>query len=397
MMTIFLKKESIFPILILFGNFLSTLATFMMLPILALHSMKEFRLTASEVGLLCAIWPTVLCSTTIFFGAIADKFGHGKILKIGLLFQVSSFILMAYSVSITEFAIAQVLFGLGKSFFDSAIKAIFVLSSPQDRLPFFFRIRYMLVNVACIIGPVFGVLLYDVIRKQTFLISGLIYALFLILFLFLEPASIQFHRAVALVAKSSFKYQISKMLQDKFLLVWIISSFVILFVFGAYESMMPLVLSNEARVLTFGYLLSLNGCTVVLIQLLLFICKDLRSEYQLTVFGFIGFVSGFLVFSLPIESEYKFFVGTFLFSCGEAFLFPQMEIKLNSMSPENNKATYFGIAEIKQSGFFIGPIFGGLIYEHFGRKMLFMSCSIMLIFSAIIYIRILMSRTEEIF
>lgn len=219
-----------------------------------------------KVGLICAIWPIVLCSTTIFFGAIADKIGHGRALKIGLFFQVTAFILMSYSISVTQFITAQVLFGLGKSFFDSSIKAIFAFSFPHDRLPFFFRMRYLLNNAGCIIGPIVGVVLYESIGKHTFLVSSALYATFLLLFSFMNPVFTRSNYAKESIDGSVSKYQSIKMLQDKNLLVWILSSFVILFVFGAYESMMPLVLSDESSFIKFGYLVSLNGFTVVLVQ-----------------------------------------------------------------------------------------------------------------------------------
>ncbi|KAB8030709.1 hypothetical protein GCL57_06975 [Fluviispira multicolorata] len=60
-------------------------------------------------------------------------------------------------------------------------------------------------------------------------------------------------------------------------------------------------------------------------------------------------------------------------------------IYLNYISPKKYKATYFGIVEIKQAGFFLGPIIGGFIYDHFGRKTLFMSCTFLLALSAILY------------
>jgi MFS family permease len=354
--------------------------------------MHAFELTASKVGLICAIWPIVLCSTTIFFGAIADKIGHGRALKIGLFFQFTAFILMSYSISVTQFITAQVLFGLGKSFFDSSIKAIFAFSFPQDRLPFFFRMRYLLNNAGCIIGPIVGVVLYDSIGKHTFLVSSALYATFLLLFSFMSPVFTRSNYAKESIDGSVSKYQSIKMLQDKNLLVWILSSFVILFVFGAYESMMPLVLSDESSFIKFGYLVSLNGFTVVLVQVFFLMFKNLNSEYKLTLFGFLGFISGFLAFSIPVFGEYKFLLGAFLFSLGEALLFPQMEIKLNDMSPDSNKAAYFGASEIKQAGFFVGPILGGIMYEQFGQKILFIGCSAMLIFSASIYIKTLLRK-----
>lgn len=389
------KKNELFPFLILFGSFLNVIATFMMLPILALHAMKEFKLTASEVGLVCAIWPAVLCSTTLFFGIIADKFGHRKALKFGLTFQLLSFFLMACSTNISEFVIAQIFFGLGKSFFDTSIKAIFVSSCPSDRLPYFIRMRYLLVNIGCVLGPLVGVFLYDLIGKKSFFISSSVYVFFMLLFFFIEPKTYKLSQATLAITKLISIRELIKLFQDKYLIVWIFSSLIIVFVFGIYESMMPIILSSEAQIINFGYLLSLNGCSVIIIQILLLKYKIFENEYWLTLFGFTGFIFGFIIFSLPIESEYKFLVGTFFFSCGEALLFPQMEIKLNSMSPKNNKATYFGVSEIKQAGFFLGPAIGGFIYEQSGRIALFSSCSILLMISAIFYMKLLFANLTK--
>ncbi|KAB8030708.1 MFS transporter [Fluviispira multicolorata] len=394
MSKIYFNKNRLFPFLLLIGGFLSVLANFMMLPILALHAMNVFKLTAFGVGIICAIWPAILCTTTIFFGAFADRIGHEKALKIGLLFQILSFFLMSRSNSVTEFAISQVLFGLGKSFFGSSIRALLVSTCPQDRLPYFLRVNFFLINAACMIGPLAGVFLYDFFAKKTFLVCSLIYTFFLILFLFIEPSPETIHCSVKSEQRSSIIWSaVFQLCKNKNLLVWIIASFAIVFVFGVYESMMPLVLSIETKAIKFGFLLSLNGGTIALIQVLFLTFKStLKAEYRITILGFAGFISGFFMFSLPILGEYKFLIGTLLFSCGEALLSPQMEIKLNDLSPEKYKATYFGISEIKQAGFFLGPLIGGLIYEEFGRSVLFISCTIILILSALLYIRTLHFR-----
>ncbi|MDD3267395.1 MAG: hypothetical protein PHC75_09495, partial [Burkholderiales bacterium] len=83
----------------------------------------------------------------------------------------------------------------------------------------------------------------------------------------------------------------------------------------------------------------------------------------------------------------RFIIGTIAFSLGESYLFPQMELLLNKLSPDNLKATYFGAIEIRQIGFFLGPVCGGMIYHEYGAICLFIFCSIFLFLISILYMK----------
>lgn len=390
MMCYFTNKNNVIVIFMLICGFMSVLSNFMMLPVLAIYAKESFGLNAVQVGFVCGIWPLVLTITTLYSGFIADKFGHWKILILGLCILSISFVLMGLSDLLYIFLFSLILFGIGKSLLSPSIRALLVINCDTHKLNTVLRVNYLCINIACIIGPLLGVVLYTKFNRHGFLFSfatyGILFFIIAVIWFFMP----QF-KAKSIESNNSkhqrlrFKDALN-LLKSKSLFIWLITSTTILFMFGLYESITPLVLVDERAMIQFGYLLSINGIVVVLSQLILLVFKKLISELSATVLGFLFFILGFYLFSIHSFGDMRFIIGTVAFSLGESFLFPQLEILLNKLSPKDLKATYFGVTEIRQVGFFLGPVCGGFIYYSFGSSSMFIGCAAILFSMSVIYL-----------
>lgn len=364
---------------LLLGSSLSTFGIFLSLPLVSMHVLQVFHLSTYEIGFLAGIWPITVTSCSFLCGMAADRWGYLLALRLSALINSMAFIFLALAPSVPAFAIGLILFGLGKGFFDSSIRSAMTCVCPVNLREKYFRIRYMLQNVACIVGPLVGVVAYKYLEAWAFGLSSFAYVLFFLLALLLKSKDFKSAHdsvAISLLAKL-------RVARDMRLLSLVLSGVLLLMAYGAYEAFMPVVVANSSgHRPEFGILVSWNAAVVVIFQLVHLRFLTSFSTLKSAALGAILMMSGFLIFSLEFEPYVLSFVAVLIFSIGEGFLSPCFDILIDKIAPARQKALYFGAGEFKQVGFFLGSAAGGLVLGIGGNRLLFLSCAAWIALSA---------------
>lgn len=372
------KRKSMWILLI--GGGLSTLGIFISVPLISLHAFKVFGLSPYHIGLLSGIWPATVFIFSIFSGMAADRWGYLWAIRTSAAINILAFLIMAECKSVHFFAVGLVVFGIGKSFFDSSIRAAMGRLSTEESREKYFRIRYTLQNIGCVIGPLIGIFAYNLYGAGAFAFTSSMYILFFLTAVFgLRTSAFKSTEKVVLL---KFIEKI-KILRDPRLFILIICGVLILMTYGTYESFMPVIISSATTLRpSFGLLVSLNAVTVIIFQI--FHLRYLsRLSLRISIFaGAVLMFIGFLTFMLPHERYLMSFIAVVLFSLGEGFLFPAYEILMDRISPQNQKALYFGAGELKQIGFFIGPVLGGMIFSVGNGLLIFFACAVWIALAA---------------
>lgn len=79
-----------------------------------------------------------------------------------------------------------------------------------------------------------------------------------------------------------------------------------------------------------------------------------------------------------------FIIAMIMFTIGEIFAFPTMNVMIDEIAPDTQKATYLGAAQFKNLGGFIGPIFGGWLLTHYIDYM-FVIIALLVLCSSVVY------------
>ncbi len=235
----------------------------------------------------------------------------------------------------------------------------------------------MFQNISCVIGPLIGISIYQPGSGNAFGLAALCLLLsFIIALFFIKNHHCQTHAHKANISL----FQSLSVLTDRNLLFWIVSSICILIAYGVFESLMPVVIANAPEVRpTFGILVSLNALSVIVFQLIyLRFFKHMPIKRSIHI-GFILIILGFALFSLNWFPFIMTLIATVIFSAGETLLFPCIETIMGKIASNRKKAIYFASGELRQIGFFIGPIMGGIILEYAGSVSLFLMCTVILI------------------
>jgi len=123
---------------ILFDNMLLELGFSVVFPLMSVHFVEQLGWPAVIVGIALAIWQFIQSGTSIFGGAIADRFGVRPILVFGMLLRAAGFGLMAYADRAWILMLACALAAIGGMLFSPCRTALVIkLVRPRERGRFF--------------------------------------------------------------------------------------------------------------------------------------------------------------------------------------------------------------------------------------------------------------------
>ena len=170
--------------------------------------------------------------------------------------------------------------------------------------------------------------------------------------------------------------------------------------YAQVESTFPLHLQQnfENYKTVFAAIITFNGCVVIALQI--WIAK--RTEH---VSAYLVVAASYLLFAI-VSVGYGFvpifaillFV-EFLFTIGEMLNGPHIQKVISVIAPEEHRGWYFSVFGMNwQLSRAIGPILGGLLFSHYGGKMMFAVLAAIILIAGIAqtrYIRSLNHKKEE--
>ncbi|MGE7948880.1 MFS transporter [Lysinibacillus sp. NPDC093688] len=344
---------------ILIGTMITRIASFMMIPFLALYLLNHFNLSPVWIGVALGIAPLFATVGALLGGYINDRFNRKYIIIITCIIWAAVFLGFTFAPSVIFFTVLNALNGLCRAFFEPGTQALMMDYVDESRKKRLFSIRYTLINIAAVIGPLVGVLLAKLAdARATFVIASIvffIFAMFLLYFFKKYPTKQQF------LSKDVKVTQIfSTFVQDKKLFYFILGSIIIFIGYSQYDSTLPqlidLKVSNGVEL--FSYLIVVNSVTVLILQLpISLLIEKLPNIYSLII-GVSAFTIGLYLLGSS-KTYWMFCFSMVIFAIGEVFCFPIMSIVIEEIAPNNQKSIYFGASQLRSLGSFIGPVLGG--------------------------------------
>ena len=369
---------------LLAGMVFSRTASFMTLPFLAIYMQNELDAAPILIGL--AVGISSLASTFGGFwgGYLTDLFGRKKIILLAMVGWAMAFFGFAFAHSVWVFILLNALNGLSRAFFEPSSQAFMIDHTEQEKRRRLFSIRYTLVNLSAVIGPLIGVVIAKANSMATpFIITGSLYV-FCFLFFFIVLRNVE--EVHSQKAPQQLKGLVQTLLQDRTLLFMIIGSVFASFVFSQTNSTLSqlLNLTMEDGVTLFSILIATNAFTVLILQLPLSILTEKMSVKTSLFIGSILLIVGMFAFYLA-NSWTLYIVAMVIISLGEIFIVPMIGVMIEMIAPEHQKATYIGVMQFQSLGSFLGPIFGGWMIVHF-TSQLFLIITLVAVLMMICYL-----------
>ncbi|MDF5980266.1 MFS transporter [Pseudomonas aeruginosa] len=160
----------------LVGTLLTRGAYFMVWPFLALLLWREFRLSASAIGLLLALATVCGALSGIYTGWLSDRFGRKRLIFFGTSLSGLSFVLLGFSGQPLSYGLAISGVSIGCALLESSCKAL-IGDRVEDRRSRELALycRYFLINLGAALGPLIGLTLGVAAQAGTFLVTALVY------------------------------------------------------------------------------------------------------------------------------------------------------------------------------------------------------------------------------
>lgn len=375
---------------LLFFTLVIRFSYFMAWPFIAVIMTQNYHMSPIAIGV--AMTSSALFSVVLgmYGGQISDRLGRRVILLLGCGFSALGYSLLAQAAGMGLFIIGLMIIGVSFAWVDPPLRALMSdLLVDRRRRALALQMRYYLINVAAVFGPLVGIAFGLTSQKGTFLITGLTYIPFFVYVLLFIPAgklvkeqdgdgvTVKLHQVIGIIAR------------DNIYIAGLLCSILCSVVFIHYEAILPqylLLLNSDAAIKLITLILVTNACTVLVFQT--FIMRFLATvslPKRILLGGFIFALSQICFFSTRSTEIWLWLTVTSVFSVGEAILMPNLNILLDQLAPPEHRGAYLGASMLSTLGIAVGPLIGGIMLAMTGAGVFICTALLSLLLCAIIY------------
>jgi len=375
---------------LLFFTLVIRFSYFMAWPFIAVIMTQNYHMSPIAIGV--AMTSSALFSVVLgmYGGQISDRLGRRVILLLGCGFSALGYSLLAQAAGMGLFIIGLMTIGVSFAWVDPPLRALMSdLLVDRRRRALALQMRYYLINVAAVFGPLVGIAFGLTSQKGTFLITGLTYIPFFVYVLLFIPAgklvkeqdgdgvTVKLHQVIGIIAR------------DNIYIAGLLCSILCSVVFIHYEAILPqylLLLNGDAAIKLITLILVTNACTVLVFQT--FIMRFLATvslPKRILLGGFIFALSQICFFSTRSTEIWLWLTVTSVFSVGEAILMPNLNILLDQLAPPEHRGAYLGASMLSTLGIAVGPLIGGIMLAMTGAGVFICTALLSLLLCAIIY------------
>lgn len=379
---------------LLIFTLLTRLTYFMAWPFLSIILTRTYQLSPLAIGSVMSCCALISVIPGIYGGSLSDRFGRKNLLILGCLLAIIGYASIALSKSVFFFALSLLLTGVSFSLIDASSRALMSdLLQDKKRRELALQIRYLMVNVAAVSGPLIGIVLGLNAQKSTFLFTAFSYVpFFLFVLLNIPTGKVQGNSNLKDQTDTELNaWQVTRLiLKDRIYIVTLISNILFFIIYAQMESVVPqylIVLDNVQAVNLVTVMLVTNAITVLVSQLYLVPWQASMSPDERIITGSFILATSLLAFWLNETTSPLWWGGcTVFFSIAEAILLPNFSILLDRLAPERYRGAYLGASTLVVFGLSLGPFIGSVLLEWQGKGMFVFMTLISLCFAALMLI-----------
>ncbi|MEC0230642.1 MDR family MFS transporter [Paenibacillus alba] len=379
------------------GTILTSLAGFMMRPYLVYYLYDKLDGSILLSMLIVGLQPLCGLFVNLYAGSLSDRYGRKPMILAALIIQALAVGGYMFASHVWEFALISIVNGIGHAMFQPAANAQISDVVPEEKRAEVFALLHTALNMGSAFGPLLGLLLFTWNPTIIFLsctVALLAYA-WLVTWKVPETLPVKSTEQKA-TAKSKPKIR----WRDHKPLLWItLLMMPVSLLYAQVETTFPLHLQQhfENYKMVFATIITFNGCIVIALQL--WIAK--RTEH---ITPYIIIAVSYLLFAV-VSIGYGFvpifawlLVVEFLFTIGEMLNGPHIQKVISVIAPEDQRGWYFSIFGMNwQVSRALGPVLGGLLFSHYGGKVMFGILGVILVIAGIAQTRYIrgLNRSQQ--
>jgi MFS family permease len=289
---------------------------------------------------------------------------------IGLSIAFFGFITTTNIIGLMFFSILR---GLAQAFFGTVSKALMADLTPDSKRYKMFANRYLALNIGFAVGPMLGAFLGIGGSTIAFVLTSSVYVIYAAVLYFMLRAVKDHDDSPVSEESINMTLLWNTLRSDVPLILFIIGGTLLTTVHGQ----MSVTLSQylQANIIDgiklFAALMSINGFTVLILQIPLTSWSERFTFVQRIAFGCVLFALGEIGFAFS-TSWIPFIISMLVFTLGEILVIPAEYAQVDEITPPNLRGTYYGAQSLGEFGNFVGPWFGGILLSVYGGTTMFL-------------------------
>lgn len=375
-----IKRLKRFPAIVwtmIIGNFFIRGSYYMVWPFLAVILYQKYQLSAAEVGLILSVTTAVAVIIGVYAGNLSDRFGRKLLMNLSAVIGVLAFALLSVAESLPVFIAAVFLATLPRALWDSPSKAMLSDAVPDSKdRELAFQSIYFMVNVGAALGPLFGVWAGLTGKQSSFIFTAIAYLLMLVALLVVFGKTAK-NQAKQQKSPHNFRQTLKLLATDHMFLLFIVANILIMFVYAQMDSSLIQYLTRAGApelVSLISAMIVTNATVIVSLQfVLLKLMENMIVRHRIYIGVLLLAISQLVYAFNPVDFFAGWLIATFVLSVGEAILFANMNIQIDTLAPEHLRGSYFGAASLYSLGFAFAPVVGGLVLDTMSGQVLFLA------------------------
>lgn len=360
-----------------------TLCSYIVLPFLAIY-FTEKRFSVAQIGMILGVSAFVSSFCGIFSPYFEKKVGIKRSILGAVLIVALCYFLIPLSNNYIITLIIIILQGAGEGIVNPLLKKMVALHNKGNE-NIAFRYRYIVLCIAIIIGPVIGNMLH---------VIGVDWMLRIV-------AIGTMISCISLCGLKCNEKESCNEIRKKHgdiismpIILFVVWSILVFTVFSVFESVSPLAIQiyNANAEKMFSTMIIVNSILAILFQPIIIILNDKLNLKQQVVLGSMAFAFSYIIFAYSEGLFIPLMLATAIFTIGEAMLIPMLDVLISKLSKDDELAGIYAISEIKQIGFFLGPVITTLFIEIYGTMIMYLFVSmicVLAMFMALILLKII--------
>jgi MFS family permease len=391
------------------GEAINGIAFMMLMPFFALY-LKDKVDSLWLVGVVMAVAPIASVVGTMLGGKMADVYGRKPIMVGSMLGNSIVMLGFVFFDTFIAFIFLSAFMGFFNSLFHPAASAMVADVTAPDKRTEAFGLLRLGHNVGAAVGPLIGASIIVFSKSLIFLIAaGSVFIYSIVVAIFIYESLPKRDRKSSLLDEEQEKEDLPSPLQvllnDKLLLVFVLTGVVISMSFSQTEGMLPLHFDNELKHLPaeknpFPYLMAFNGLLVVLFQFPISSWAATKKIGSVMLLGAVLFgigqiaIAWFPAFFYAQKSEYLTMMVILLivygvYTLGEMLMSPVQMTFISNIAPEHLRGTYMGASGLQWIlGGAVGPLISGYLLDRSLGNVMFTMLGIGCILAGLVYVLI---------
>jgi MFS family permease len=379
------------------GMFIDTIGRTILNPFLMLYATKRFDVSMTEVGMLFGLMAVANTVGNMLGGALTDRLGRKGMMILGLVISGLSSLTMGLAGTFELFFGVLLFVGLFASIGFPAQQAMVADLLPEEKRAGGFGVFRVVANMAWVLGPVIGGLLATRSYMPLFIcdavLSSITAGIVLLAIRETKPAPSE-GEPEQTMAQTFAGYR--DVLRDGTYVLFIGACILMTIVYLQLYTTLGVYLrdTHGFSEQAYGYLMSMNAATVVLLQIPIAHRVARYRPMMMMALGTLLYAVGFGMYGL-FSSYALFALAMFIITVGEMVVMPTAQALVAKIAPEDMRGRYmavFGFSWMIPQA--TGPLLAGLIMDNADPRWVWYAATLVGVIAAASFI-LLNRRVEQ--